>query len=60
MPINLFNIKKIYKLIYKVLKGKKTINKRHGGQLRGLIEIRNDFDAALPDDLLKQFNQDNK
>ena len=36
------------------------INERHGGQLRGLIEISDDFDAPLPDDLLKQFYQDEK
>lgn len=35
-----------------------TINERHGGQLRGLIKINDDFDAPLPDDLLKQFYQD--
>jgi prevent-host-death family protein len=30
---------------------------RHGGQLRGLIQISDDFDAPLPDDVLKQFYQ---
>ena len=36
------------------------INERHGGQLKGLIEISDDFDASLPEDLLKQFYQDEK
>ncbi len=34
-----------------------TINERRGGQLRGLMKISDDFDAPLPDDLLKQFYQ---
>lgn len=34
------------------------INERHGGQLRGLMEVNDDFDAPLPDDLFKQFYQD--
>ncbi|EKD69970.1 MAG: prevent-host-death family protein [uncultured bacterium] len=37
-----------------------TVSERHGGQLRGLIKISDDFDAPLPDDLLKQFYQDGK
>ncbi len=37
-----------------------TINERHGGQLKGLIEISDDFDAPLPDDLLTKFYQDEK
>lgn len=28
---------------------------RHGGQLKGMLEISTDFDAPLPADLLKQF-----
>lgn len=28
---------------------------RKGGQLKGLIQISDDFDATLPDDILKQF-----
>lgn len=28
---------------------------RQGGQLKGLIQISDDFDAPLPDELLKQF-----
>ncbi len=28
---------------------------RRGGQFRGLIEVSKDFDAPLPDELLKQF-----
>ena len=28
---------------------------RRGGQFKGLIQISEDFDAPLPDDLLKQF-----
>jgi prevent-host-death family protein len=32
-----------------------TVNERHGGQLKGLIKISDDFDAPLPDNLLKQF-----
>lgn len=35
-----------------------TISERHGGQLKGLIEINDDFDAPLPDNILKQFYQD--
>ncbi len=30
-------------------------NIRRGGQLKGLIEISDDFDAPLPEELLKQF-----
>lgn len=37
-----------------------SINERHGGQLRGLLNISDDFDAPLPDDLLKQFYKDDK
>ena len=37
-----------------------TVNERHGGQLRGLIKINDDFDAPLPDDLLTCFYQDKK
>lgn len=33
---------------------------RCGGQFRGLIEISEDFDAPLPQDLLKQFYGDDK
>lgn len=33
---------------------------RHGGQFKGVIHISDDFDAPLPDDLLKQFNGDDK
>lgn len=33
---------------------------RHGGQLRGLIQMSEDFDAPLPDEVLKQFYQDEK
>ena len=31
---------------------------RHGGQLKGLMEISNDFDDPLPEELLKLFNGD--
>ena len=31
---------------------------RHGGQLRGLIEIKDDFDAPLPEALLQLFSGD--
>jgi len=37
-----------------------SVNERHGGQLKGLLQIHDDFDAPLPDDLLKQFYQDEK
>ncbi len=30
-------------------------NIRKGGQLKGLMKIRDDFDAPLPEELLKQF-----
>ena len=30
-------------------------NVRRGGQLKGLIEISDDFDAPLPPEILKQF-----
>lgn len=33
---------------------------RKGGQLKGLITISDDFDAPLPDELLKQFYGDEK
>lgn len=36
------------------------IETRHGGQLRGLINISDDFDAPLPDEILKQFYPDEK
>ena len=36
-----------------------SVSERHGGQLKGLIKINEDFDAPLPEDLLKQFYQDN-
>ncbi len=29
--------------------------KRHGGQFKGMITIGDDFDAALPDEILKLF-----
>lgn len=32
--------------------------KRMGGQLRGILEMTEDFDAPLPDDILKTFYQD--
>lgn len=28
---------------------------RHGGQLKGILNISNDFDMPLPPDILKQF-----
>ena len=31
-----------------------------GGQLRGLMQISDDFDVPLPEDILKQFNSDKK
>lgn len=31
---------------------------RKGGQLKGLMQISDDFDAPLPDDILKQFYGD--
>lgn len=37
-----------------------NVDERHGGQLKGLINISEDFDTALPDDLLKLFYQDDK
>jgi prevent-host-death family protein len=33
---------------------------RHGGQLRGLIEIHEDFDAPLDKEILKQFYGDDE
>ena len=33
---------------------------RHGGQFKGLIQISEEFDAPLPDELLKQFYGDEK
>ena len=32
------------------------ISPRKGGQLKGLMQVRDDFDAPLPDELLKQFH----
>jgi len=37
-----------------------VMRERHGGQLRGLMKISDDFDAPLPDDIIKQFYQDDK
>ena len=36
------------------------IQTRRGGQFQGLIQISEDFDAPLPDELLKQFYGDDK
>ncbi len=36
-----------------------SVHERHGGQLRGLMKVSEDFDAPLPDELLKQFYQEN-
>lgn len=36
------------------------IEERHGGQLKGLIQISDDFDAPLPDEVLRQFYRDEK
>lgn len=36
------------------------IEERRGGQFKGLIQISEDFDAPLPDDILKQFYGDEK
>ncbi len=36
------------------------IQTRRGGQFKGLIQISEDFDAPLPDELLKQFYGDDK
>lgn len=33
---------------------------RRGGQLKGMIQISDDFDAPLPDDILKQFYGEEK
>jgi len=33
---------------------------RHGGQLKGLIHISDDFDAPLPEEILKYFHGDEK
>jgi prevent-host-death family protein len=34
---------------------KEVSSKRKGGQLKGLIKISDDFDAPLPEDILKLF-----
>lgn len=46
------------KPVVRLLAYTESINERHGGQLRGLMKVADDFDAPLPDDLLKQFYQD--
>jgi prevent-host-death family protein len=33
---------------------------RQGGQLKGLMQVRDDFDAPLPDELLKLFHEEQK
>ena len=33
---------------------------RRGGQFKGLIQISDDFDAPLPEDILKHFRGDEK
>lgn len=38
----------------------KEVEIRRGGQFKGLIHISDDFDAPLPDELLKQFYGDEK
>jgi prevent-host-death family protein len=38
----------------------KEAEARKGGQFKGLIQISEDFDAPLPDELLKQFYEDDK
>lgn len=37
-----------------------NITQRVGGQLKGLIEINDDFDSPLPEDLLRQFYGEEK
>jgi prevent-host-death family protein len=37
-----------------------TVHERHGGQLKGLINISDHFDEPLPTELLKQFYQDDE
>ena len=34
------------------------INERHGGQFKGIIQISDDFDAPLPEDIIKIFYGD--
>lgn len=43
------------KPLIKLVPYSEQLETRHGGQLKGLIKIADDFDAPLPDELLKQF-----
>jgi len=36
---------------------KKAAKTRKPGRLKGKVRVGDDFDAPLPDDLLKQFNE---
>ncbi|HLF66685.1 MAG TPA: type II toxin-antitoxin system prevent-host-death family antitoxin [Gammaproteobacteria bacterium] len=36
------------------------VSPRKGGQLKGLIQVSADFDAPLPDEILKQFYGDDE
>ena len=47
------------KIMNKLLVHSGTTKPRQGGQLKGLLDIPENFDESLPDDVLKQFDLDN-
>lgn len=47
------------KPIVKLVVYAEVIEPRQGGQLKGLLDIPEDFDKPLPNDILKQFYSDN-
>ena len=43
------------KPVIKLVAYSETLPPRHGGQLKGMLKISDDFDAPLPDDVISQF-----
>lgn len=48
------------KPLFRLVPYSEEVETRRGGQFQGLIEISDDFDAPLPDDILKHFYGDEK
>lgn len=51
-------ISKSGKPLIKLIPFAEETKSRKGGQLKGLMQISDDFDAPLPDEILKQFYGD--
>ena len=41
--------------LIKLTPSTEAAQERHGGQLKGILKVNDDFDAPLPQDILKQF-----